>query len=48
LKADVVNARPEFAAVLPDWNDESTKLREAMHKAKYDVLEYARAQKVVG
>ena len=47
LKADVANARPELAAVLPAWNDEMTKVREAMHKTKYDALEYARAQKVV-
>lgn len=47
LKADVVNARPELAEVLPEWNDERTKLREAMHKAKYDALEYVRARKVV-
>ena len=47
LKADVVSARPELAAVLPEWNDERTKLREAMHKTKYDALEYARAQKLV-
>ena len=46
LKADVVNARPQLATVLPEWNDERTKLREAMHKTKYDALEYARAQKV--
>ena len=47
LKADVVHARPELAAVLPEWNDERTKVREAMHKMKYDTLEYARAQKLV-
>ena len=47
LKADVVNARLELAAVLPEWNNERTKLREAMHKTKYNVLEYARVQKVV-
>ena len=47
LKADVVHARPELAAVLPEWNDERTKVREAMHKTKYDALEYARAQKQV-
>ena len=47
LKADVVRARPELAAVLPEWNDERTKVREAMHKTKYDALEYARAQKLV-
>lgn len=46
LKAEVVNARQELAAVLPEWNDERTKLREAMHKTKYDALKYARAQKV--
>ncbi|KIJ93838.1 hypothetical protein K443DRAFT_12563 [Laccaria amethystina LaAM-08-1] len=43
LKADVVNARPE----LLQWNDKRTKVREAMHKTKYDALEYARTQKVV-
>ena len=47
LKADVVTARPELAAVLPEWNDERTKVREAMHKTNYDALEYARAQRVV-
>jgi len=47
LKADVVNARPELAAVLPEWNDDRTKVREAMHKTKFKALEYARAQKVV-
>ena len=30
LKADVVNARPDLAAVLPEWNDERTKVREAI------------------
>ena len=48
LKGDLVNARPELGAVLPGWNDERTKLREAIHKTKYDALEYARAQKLVG
>ena len=47
LKADVVTARPELAVVLPEWNDERTKVREAMHKTKYNALEYARAQRVV-
>jgi len=47
LKADVVNARPELEAVLPEWNDERTKVQEAMHKTKFKALEYARAQKVV-
>ena len=47
LKEDVVHARPEFAAVLPEWNDERTKVREAMHKTKYDALEYAKVQKRV-
>ena len=47
LKADVVTARPELAAVLPEWNDERTKVREAMHQKKYDALEYARVQKPV-
>ena len=47
LKADVVHARPELSAVLPEWNDERTKVRDAMHKTKYDALEYARAQKLV-
>ena len=46
LKADAVNARPELAAVLPEWNDERTKVREKMHKTKYNALEYARAQKM--
>ena len=40
-------ARAGLAAVLPEWNDERTKVREAMHKMKYDTLEYARAQKLV-
>ena len=47
LRGDVVHARPELAAVLPEWNDERTKVREAMHKTKYDALEYARVQKLV-
>ena len=47
LKADVVNARLELAAVLPEWNDERTKVREAMHKTKCDALESAKVQKLV-
>ncbi|KIJ94073.1 hypothetical protein K443DRAFT_371092 [Laccaria amethystina LaAM-08-1] len=43
LKTDLVNARPE----LPEWNNERTKVREAMHKTKFDALEYARTQEVV-
>ena len=39
--------RAGLAAVLPEWNDSRTKVREAMHKMKYDTLEYARAQKLV-
>jgi hypothetical protein len=32
---------------LPEWNDERNKVRETMHKTKYDALEYARTHKVV-
>ena len=47
LKADLVNARPELAAVLPEWNDKTwTRVREAMHKTKYEALEFAREKKV--
>ena len=31
LKEAVVNARPELAVVLPEWNVERTMVREAMH-----------------
>jgi len=39
-KADVVSVRPVLAAGLPEWNDERTKLREAMHKTKYVAVRY--------
>jgi hypothetical protein len=42
LREEVVKARPELDYVLPIWNDERTKVREAMSQTKYSALEYAR------
>lgn len=41
LKEDIVAARPGLAEVLPEWNDERTKVREAMFKTKLEALQYA-------
>jgi hypothetical protein len=42
LRAEVVQARPELATVLPVWNPERTAAREAMFKTKRAALELAR------
>jgi hypothetical protein len=42
LKADLVKVRPELKDVLPEWNDERTKVREAMFVKKRQVLEFFR------
>lgn len=42
LKEDIVKARPELDAVLPEWSDRRTALREAMHRTKFEALKFAR------
>ena len=42
IRADIVKARPELHRVLPEWNDERTRQREAMYALKYKSLEWAR------
>ncbi|KAL1689230.1 hypothetical protein GGG16DRAFT_126625 [Schizophyllum commune] len=42
IRADIVKARPELHTVLPEWNDERTRQREAMYALKYKSLEWAR------
>jgi hypothetical protein len=42
LKDDIVGAREELRAVLPEWNDEKTKLRESMYQLKFEALMFAR------
>ena len=44
LKDDVVGAREELRTVLPEWNDERTKLRESMYPTKLESLLFARSQ----
>ncbi|KIY50253.1 FAD/NAD(P)-binding domain-containing protein [Fistulina hepatica ATCC 64428] len=42
LKEDVVRARPQLATILPEWNDERTREREAMYPRKLASLQWAR------
>jgi len=42
FRADIVKARPELDKILPRWDDERTKAREAMFSTKYRALEYTR------
>ncbi|KAF8884130.1 hypothetical protein BD779DRAFT_791507 [Infundibulicybe gibba] len=42
LKAEIVAVRPEFAEILPEWNDKRTAHREAMFATKLDALRFAR------
>lgn len=38
LKEDIVRVKPEWADILPEWNDERTTIREAMFKTKSAAL----------
>ncbi|KAH9475734.1 Thiol-specific monooxygenase [Psilocybe cubensis] len=47
LKEDIVKARPELHDALPEWNDERTALREAMHRTKLEALKYAKEHNAI-
>lgn len=47
LKEDIVKARPELHGELPEWSNERTVLREAMHRQKFEALKYAREHEII-
>ncbi|KAE9398786.1 hypothetical protein BT96DRAFT_994492 [Gymnopus androsaceus JB14] len=45
LKREIVEARPELKDVLPEWNEERRKWRQAMYPVKYQSLEWLKKQR---
>ncbi|KIK66724.1 hypothetical protein GYMLUDRAFT_238960 [Collybiopsis luxurians FD-317 M1] len=45
LKRDIVDARPELEEVLPEWNEERRKVRQAMYPIKYQSLLWSKMQR---